>query len=315
MAAWFRLSLVFSIAGLLASRIGLLVHEFIGHGGMAYALGGSVPHWRLFLFGGGWIQYNRDPWYTEAQELCVILGGVASELLFASVVWAVSTRLSGFPKAMARIAAMLLCAHVCVYISTGTHYGYGDGSKLHALLSPLLRNALVTSLSLMMALLAYALAKQALLLAALLEIGSGNRRIGLTALAVLVATIVHGGLYYGEQLIIDPDETYEATMLREVERRAASFEAMIAKQRRDTGELWTVQQGRQARAEFVRKHKPWPLRALLVLLGALASAVACWRFRRTESDKLIAWRVSVIRGPSIALALTMLAILFVDALG
>jgi hypothetical protein len=315
MRGWLRLSLVFSIAGLLASRIGLLVHEFIGHGGMAYALGGKVPEWRLFLFGGGWIRYNRNPWYSTGQEIAIALAGCGSELIFAALVWLVSTRVEGVPRAMARIVAMLLCAHVCVYISTGTHYGYGDGTKLHELLSPLLRHVLVVGLSLVMAGLAYALAKQALLLAALLELGSGLRRIALATAAVMVATIVHGSLYYGERAIIDPDQTYEAMMQREVERRAATYAALLAKQERNAGQTWTVQQEVKAKEAYVEKHEPWPLRPLLVLLGALASALACWRFRRTESEKLIAWRMSVIRGPSIALALTFLAILIVDAFG
>lgn len=314
MRAWLRLSLVFSIAGLLASRIGLLVHEFIGHGGMAYALGGKVPEWRLFLFGGGWIRYNRNPWYSTGQEISIALAGCGSELIFAAVVWLVSTRLEGVPRAMARIVAMLLCAHVCVYISTGTHYGYGDGMKLHGVLSPFLRHVLVVGLSLVMASLAYALAKQALLLAALLELGSGLRRIALAAAAVMVATVVHGSLYYGERAIIDPDQTYEAMMQREVERRAATYAARL-KRERPAGQTWTVQQEAKAKEAYVEKHEPWPLRPLLVLLGALASALACWRFRRTESQKLIAWRMSVIRGPSIALALTFLAIVIIDAFG
>jgi hypothetical protein len=315
MRAWLRLSLVFSIAGLLASRIGLLVHEFVGHGGMAYALGGTVPNWRLFLFGGGWIQYKRNPWYSSGQEITIALAGCGSELIFASLVYLVSTRLAGVPRAIARIAAMLLCAHTCVYIATGTHYGYGDGMKLHGVLSPLLRHVLVLGLSFTMAALAYALAKQALLLAALLELGSGFKRIALAGAAAMVACLVHGSLTYGERLIIDPDQTYEAMMQREVERRAATYAAQLAKQERGAGQTFTVQQEASAKEAYVEKHEPWPLRPLLVLLGALASALACWRFRLTESQKLIGWRMTTIRGPSIALALTILAIVVIDALG
>ncbi len=315
MRAWFRLSLVFSIAGLLASRIGLLVHEFIGHGGMAYALGGTVPQWRLFLFGGGWIRYNRSPWYSTGQEILIALAGVASELVFAALVWGVSTRLAPVPRAMARIAAMLLCAHSCVYIATGTHYGFGDGMKLHLLLEPMWRHLLVASLSLTMAFLAYAIAKQGLLLGALLEIGSGWRRIARTALAVVVATVVHGSLTYGEQLVIDPDETYEAMMQREVERRAQKHVALLSKQKKNAGMPWTLEQALSAREEYVEKHEPWPLRPLLVLLAAVASLLACWRYRATRSEKLLAWRWTAIRAPSIALALTMLAIVIVDAFG
>ncbi len=315
MIAWFRLSLVFSIAGLLASRIGLLVHEFIGHGGMAYALGGKVPQWRLFYFGGGWIRYERTPWYSDAQELCIALAGVGSQLVVAILVWLVSTRLQGVPRSMSRIVALLLCAHLCVYISTGTHYGFGDGMKLHELLSPLARNALVAALSLGMAISAYMLTKEALLLAAMLEMGSGPKRVAQTALAVMVATLVHAGLTYGEQGVIDRDESYEAMMQREVDRQAAKYEASLAAQSRAVGQPWTFDQAIDARLTYLEKHEPLPLRPILVLLGALAALAGCFRFHRTQSEKRIAWRSSLIRGPSIALALTIVAIVVIDALG
>ncbi len=315
MRAWSRLSLVFSIAGLLASRIGLLVHEFIGHGGMAYALGGKVPQWRLFYFGGGWIQYKRNPWYSTEQEIAIALAGCGSELIVAALLWALSTRIEGVPRAMAQIVAMLLCAHSCVYLSTGIHYGYGDGLKLYGLLAPAIRHLIVVGLSLTMAFLAYALAKRALLLAALLELGSGMRRIALAGAAVLIATLVHGSLYYGERLVIDPDQSYEAMMQREVDRRAAKYAALLAKQERRAGQAWSARQEESAKQAYVEKHQPWPLRPVLILLGALASLLACWRFRRTESQKLIAWRLAAIRGPAIGLALTLLAIVVIDALG
>jgi hypothetical protein len=76
-----------------------------------------------------------------------------------------------------------------------------------------------------------------------------------------------------------------------------------------------VEQSRIAQEEYVQKHEPWPLRPLLVFLGLLAAILACLRFRLTESEKLVAWRLAVIRGPSIALALTLLAIFVIDMLG
>jgi hypothetical protein len=315
MVAWFRLSLVFSIAGLLASRMGLLVHEFAGHGGMARALGGTVPGWRLFLFGGGWIQYERDPWYSSGELLAVTLAGVGCEILVAALLLILATRLAAVPRAMARIAAFLLCAHTCVYIATGSHYGFGDGLILHNLLAPAWRVALVVSLSLLMTCMAYLLAREALHLAATLEVPGGVKRLFWVGLAIVVASGVHSGLYFAERALIDQDQTYEALMKREVERRAERYEAILAARQKEAGETWTVEQAEVARTEYVRKHEPFPLRPLLLLLGALAAAFASWRHHRYESEKLVPWRMSEIRAPGLLLAMCMLAIMVIDAFG
>lgn len=315
MAAWFRLSLLFSLAGLMASRIGLLVHEFLGHGGMASVLGGELPHWRLFLFGGGWIQYQRDPWYTPGQELAIALAGVGCETIVAALLWLIAYRLGALARGMLRIAALLLWAHVCVYIATGTHYGFGDGMILHTLLALGWRLLLVLVLCLIMASMAYGLAKQGLILGATLEIGGGVRRLAWTSLAILVAAGLHAGLYYGERALIDTDQTYEALMQREVERRAAQYEASLAAQRELVGQPWSEKQAETARVRYVEEHEPWPLRPVLLVLGLLAGAFGGWRFRRTETDKLVPWRLAAIRGPSGLLVVALAAIVVIDALG
>ena len=55
---------VLRLAGLLAAvalattRIGLLVHELLGHGGAALVVGGDITAVRLHWYGGGWIRYD-----------------------------------------------------------------------------------------------------------------------------------------------------------------------------------------------------------------------------------------------------------------
>src|SRR5687767_7376990 len=76
---------VLRLAGLLAavalatSRLGLLVHELLGHGGVAVAAGGEVIEVRLFWFAGGWIRYTL-PAHSPAW-LAVWMGGIAIELV------------------------------------------------------------------------------------------------------------------------------------------------------------------------------------------------------------------------------------------
>src|SRR5262249_8470985 len=54
LAAVARLTGLLAGVSLATSRLGLLVHELVGHGGVAIALGGHVTDVTLFWFAGGW---------------------------------------------------------------------------------------------------------------------------------------------------------------------------------------------------------------------------------------------------------------------
>src|SRR4051794_38248259 len=73
---------VLRLAGLLAcialatSRMGLIGHELLGHGGMALALGGHVDQVQLFWFAGGWIRYHLSA-PSQGATLAIAMAGIA----------------------------------------------------------------------------------------------------------------------------------------------------------------------------------------------------------------------------------------------
>lgn len=67
-----RLTALLVCAGLATSRIGLIVHELIGHGATTVAVGGTVTDVQLFYFSGGWIRFR-----TTGGELVAIAAAIA----------------------------------------------------------------------------------------------------------------------------------------------------------------------------------------------------------------------------------------------
>ena len=82
---WARLCAVFFLTGLIASRLTLVLHELVGHGGMAALMGSRMVGYRLFLFGGGWVTYEWGPEKSAAASIAVSLTGIALELAVAAV--------------------------------------------------------------------------------------------------------------------------------------------------------------------------------------------------------------------------------------
>lgn len=315
MPAVARLTLLFSLIGLLASRIGLLVHEFIGHGGAAFALGGSVPAWRLFLFGGGWIQYERNPWYSSFEQHSIALAGVALQSLVAALIWYRSRERPGLAASMARLIAMLLWAHACVYLALGVHYGFGDGRLLHESLSSTERAVLIVLVVGALVYLSYALTRGALLLAASLGKSVGAIRAASAALAVTLAAGAHFGLYYAESRVIDPDETYASIMQQEIDRKLALHMAELQRLRLAQGVEWNVQEVAAEKQAFVSRHEPFPLRPLVYLLCALVAVAAAFRHARTQARLPAPWNRGTAIAATLSLALLLGTIAVVNSFG
>src|SRR4051794_23792631 len=91
MAAVTRLTLTLACLGLAASRLGLVAHELVGHGGAALLAGGDITDVRLFWFAGGWIRYDV-PGATLATSVFIAMGGIAIELVAACALWLVASR-------------------------------------------------------------------------------------------------------------------------------------------------------------------------------------------------------------------------------
>src|SRR6185312_6887821 len=80
-----RLGALLACVALATTRLGLLAHELVGHGGTAMAVGGKVTEVRLFWFAGGWIRYAGIP--GVAASLAVAMGGIAVETVCGTALW------------------------------------------------------------------------------------------------------------------------------------------------------------------------------------------------------------------------------------
>ncbi len=324
---WARISLLFTLAGLLASRMGLLVHEFVGHGGSAWLFGGTVTHWRLFLFGGGWIQYERAPWYSLAEQQVIALAGVSLQALVAALLWWRSRRVlrrassgAATPGAALQarlfgIVARLLWAHGCLYILFGTHYGFGDGRLLHEALSAPARLLVLGPLALALTYSSYGLAREAMLLAADLELGYRAQRIVRAGLAIVVAASLHYGLFWVEAQTVDPDQTYAAIMEQELSRKLAAHMARLARLQEEQGQVWEAQQQELERASYIRSHKPFPLRPMVYLACALAAILGALRFASAPASGSPGWNRQTAWAAALRLFLLLCAIATINALG
>src|SRR5690242_15218666 len=85
LAATARLSLFALGVALVTSRVGLVLHEVVGHGVAAMAYGAEIREVHLYATAGGWISYDRDAPWTWTGALVVQLAGIAVELVLAAV--------------------------------------------------------------------------------------------------------------------------------------------------------------------------------------------------------------------------------------
>jgi hypothetical protein len=126
---------VLRLTGLLAgvslatSRLGLVVHELVGHGLVAVLFGGQVIDVTLFWFAGGWVQTSYQP--TRAAVLAVMLGGIAVELIAGSALWLALARRDGLAVRAVRAVGATLVVHALFYLAAGSYHGFGDGMVLY----------------------------------------------------------------------------------------------------------------------------------------------------------------------------------------
>src|SRR5689334_13016358 len=120
------------VVALATSRFGLIVHEVVGHGGTATALGGHIDALRLFWFGGGWVSYHGG--FGTAALVAIAMGGIATEWIAAIGLALVARGKAGLGRVVAAGAATGFAIHGGMYLAVGTFYGSGDGALLHHLL-------------------------------------------------------------------------------------------------------------------------------------------------------------------------------------
>src|SRR5579884_945516 len=109
-----RLSVVLACVALATSRLGLVLHELGGHGGMALALGGSITEVKLFWFAGGWIRYRVDTGATGL--LAIACGGMAIETVLGLALW-LGVRGTTLGSRLVRAAGGAVLVHASWYFA------------------------------------------------------------------------------------------------------------------------------------------------------------------------------------------------------
>jgi hypothetical protein len=291
-----RLTGLLVCVGLATTRIGLLAHELVGHGGATLAVGGTVTEVHLFYFAGGWVRYN-----ASGGGLVIAMGGIAVELVAGAALWLVFLRKDALGHRIVRALGAALVLHATWYLATGTWHGYGDGIALHRELGDAAWLVAVPAAAITLGA-AYLGARTVLgPLAATIP----TRRLAGTAIAVVLAGGLQAGLAVGE-VVVRRDAAYSSMMKPERERRIgidlARWEAQQATRPTD-----------EARAEMERRlaaahPKTFPFAILLGVLTVLAIGAGAWRSRGADGGPIahrLLVRAALAAAGSVALVIAI----------
>jgi hypothetical protein len=304
---------VLRLAGLLAcvalatSRIGLIGHELVGHGGMALALGARVDEVQLFWFAGGWIRYRLgEP--SQGATLAIAMAGIGLELVVGTVLW-FATRGQSLGRRVTRGVGAGLVVHATWYLATGAFHGFGDGLVLYRMLGGW-RAPVAIAAGIATCIAGFAGAREVLgALAGTLR-GSVKARIAGTIVAALLAGGVHAALAAGE-LRLRRDPTYATVMQPERERVIATELEQWRAQQAQQGVEVTKEQTRVEQRKLETKHKTFPFVWLLAVATAMAIGAGAWR-AKPATETRIPNRLLLIT-TVIALA-SVVAVIVIDAL-
>lgn len=263
-----RLTVLLACTALATTRVGLVVHELVGHGGTALAVGAQIDDVRLFWFAGGWIHYHDVP--STGAAVAIALGGIAVELACGLGLW-LAARGDTFARRVVRAIGAALAVHAGWYLATGTWHGYGDGALLYHVLGAW-RWPVAIAAGLVTCGAAFAGARVVLGALAMTLPGSRRARIAGTALALVLAGGIHGALLAGE-LALRRDTRYAQVMqperARVVEREVAQWDAEHAHAAPDE---------RRAVVERIEsEHRAFPFGWLLGFATLAAIVAGAWR--------------------------------------
>jgi hypothetical protein len=286
---------VLRLAGLLAalalatSRIGLLGHELVGHGGMALACGARIVAVHLFWFAGGWIRYQlADPSLPAA--LAISLAGIGLELVVGLALWWF-VRGAPLGRRLVRGIGAALVVHATWYLATGAFHGFGDGLVLYRVLGRS-RVAVAVAAGLVTCGAAYLAARHVLgTLTATLP-GSRRARVVGVVVAAALAGGLHAGLAAGE-LALRRDPTYTATMQPQRERDIAMELQAWQRERAARGQGIDEAARRAERARLAAKHETFPFVWLLALVTIASVIAGAWRAREQPDQRIPARLLAV----------------------
>lgn len=277
-----RLALVVAGVALATSRIGLIGHELVGHGGMALACGARISDVRLFWFAGGWIRYQLvEP--TLPAVLAIAMAGIGLELIGGLALW-LGVRGGTLGRRLVRGVGAALVIHATWYLATGAFHGFGDGLVLYRALGSA-RTPVAIGAGLVTCTAAYLAARQVLgALAATLP-GTGWLRVGGVIAAALLAGSLHAGLAAGE-LAVRRDATYAATMAPERDRVIAKELAAWQRDQLARGAQIDDAERRAERIRIASKHETFPF-VWLLAAATIASVIAgAVRTRRVPDERI-----------------------------
>ena len=287
-----RLTLLLTCLALATSRVGLVAHELVGHGGVALACGGNITQVKLFWFAGGWIRYDGVD--GPCRALAVTLGGMAVEVLIGAVLWAV-VRGDSLGHRLVRGIGAAAMIHAGFYFAAGAWHGYGDGALLyHDLGDARYPVAIVAGL----------------LVCAMTFIGARWIAGAIAAAAprwgMIVALVAAAGINIGldvGELAVRTDRTYSATMAHENERIVARELAQIE---RDTP--LAPDQRALVRERLEDENREFPFRWLLAAGVVIGFSLGVWRSPRRERfavpDRLLA-RAAAVALASLAVVIAL----------
>jgi hypothetical protein len=283
--AFARLVALLFLVGLTASRVGVVVHELGGHYAVARAFGCSLTALRLFLFGGGYVDYVCGGPLGHAQQLAIDLGGIAVQAAAGALLALAARRVRDpFARLVAAGMAALFVLHALYYLVTGVHYGVGDGRALHVLAARGRGTWVAAGTAALLALCFALMRRLAAMLAPWLLAGGALRRAGLAAAAMVLAGALHGAGFLVEQRIVAEAE-YAASFKPQpeivAERELRRFEA---ERPRSPDEI------RARRDALAREHAVFPLRAVLAIAVPIAAFAGLFAALR-RGEPSIACRV------------------------
>ncbi len=304
---------VFRLAGLLAavalatSRIGLIGHELVGHGGVALAAGARITQIELFWFAGGWVRYSL-PSPTTAAVLAIMMAGIAFELVVGIALWA-GIRGDTLGRRLLRGAGTTLVVHATWYLATGAFHGFGDGLVLyrqlgHARVAVAIAAGVVTCA-------ATYLGARALTgpLVRTLPGTPRQRAVGF-AIAALLAGGLHAALTIGE-LKLTRDPTYAKVMQPERDRRIAIELQAWERAQAERGVAPSPDAQRAERVRLQKANETFPF-VLVLVLATLAAMIAGIVRTRGGSDQRVSNQL-LFRAVVIALA-SIFAVIVLDDL-
>lgn len=293
----FRLAGLMAAMGLATSRIGLIGHELVGHGGLALAAGGHITHVRLFWFGGGWLRYSL-PGQTTATVIAIMMAGIAFELVVGTALW-LGGRGPALTRRITRGVGQALVVHATWYLAIGTFSGMGDGLILYHQLGDA-RVPLAIAAGLITCTAVFLGARSLTAPLARTLPGSPRQRALGFAIATLLGGGLHAALTVGE-MQLRRDATYTQMMQPERDRQIAAAVAKIP----------DPDAQRVERVRLERAHPKFPFSRVLAL-AALASLIAGIARSRGGSEERLS-NPLLVRAVILALV-SIFAVVLLDGL-